>query len=173
LRCAPAGLRFGIRVAPAEVMESLNRRVSLLLVACCVLAGCQNADVEEGSGESAPVATASDTVFSPQGERVALPRSKIYYTLTTHEWYARGEPLMHEGRAYRPGGMPISVSLDEMTQVGEFQGVEYYARQGENMAALYVPVFEGYWQTFRTDATVVDTTTSTAPPAAQDTTSAS
>ncbi|MGH7448458.1 MAG: hypothetical protein ACRELT_12900, partial [Longimicrobiales bacterium] len=79
----------------------------------------------------------------------------IYYTLTNHEWYAHGEPLVHDGRPYEPAGMPISVSLSEMNRIGDFQGVEYYARDGDSEPVVYVPVFDGYWQQFRADPSAV------------------
>jgi hypothetical protein len=81
----------------------------------------------------------------------SLPSDRIYFTLTDHEWYARGEPLLHGNAAYQPAGMPVSASLSEMTHVGEYQGVDYYVREATSGLSLYVPVFEGYWQPFRAD----------------------
>jgi hypothetical protein len=140
-----------------------TRLTDVLLVACCVLAGCRGAE-EEAGPTSQPAVAVGDSVYSPTADRVSLPPGRIYYTLTTHDWYARGEPLVFQGREYRPSGMPQEASLTEMTKLGDFQGVEFYGRSGVPPAAVYVPVFEGYWQQFRTDAAVVDTTASAAPP---------
>jgi hypothetical protein len=137
------------------------RYAGWLVVACCVL-GCERPDPSGNRGQPA-IDVAGDSVFVASEERVSLPSSRIYYTLTSHEWYARGEPLVHEGRTYRPGGMPVAASLTDMTRLGEFRGVEYYHRAGDT-AAVYVPVFEGYWQTFRTDSAVIDTTSAAPPP---------
>ena len=35
-----------------------------------------------------------DSVFDPAEDVVTLPTSRIYYTLTSYDWYARGEPLV-------------------------------------------------------------------------------
>jgi hypothetical protein len=80
-----------------------------------------------------------------------LPESRIYHTLTDHEWYARAEPLLHNGVAYEPAGMPIVASLPEMQHIGDYQGVDYYVRLDEPGPVLYVPVFQGYWQPFRAE----------------------
>lgn len=102
-----------------------------------------------------------DSVFDPSADRVSLPSSRIYYTLTSHEWYARGQPLLHEGRPYEPEGMPVDASLSDMQKLGDFQGVEYYSLNGDSDPVVYVPVFDGWWQRFRADpsAAPVDTTT--------------
>lgn len=119
--------------------------------ACAVLSACAR-EPEPTNGRTAGADSAlADTTFTPEPERVTLPTSRIYHTLTTYEWYARGEPLLHDGRAYRPEGMPISASLTEMSRAGEFRGVEYYVRDGDSSPAVYVPVFQGYWQRFRLD----------------------
>ncbi|HSJ08687.1 MAG TPA: hypothetical protein VK928_02210 [Longimicrobiales bacterium] len=124
------------------------------------VAGC-GGDAED----TAPApATAADTVvaapvdsgFRAEPERASLPTHRIYYTLTSHEWYAQGRPLMHGGRAHQPGGMPVAASAEEMTKAGEFEGVEYYTWRGGDGATVYVPVYEGYWQAFRGDSVPVE-----------------
>jgi hypothetical protein len=151
--------------------HSPKRITGLLYIACCVLAGCGAG--EDGSETVPPpgLVAAGDSVFSPPEERVTLSRDRIYYTLTIHDWYARGEPLVHEGRGYRPSGMPIPASVPEMRQLGEFRGVEYYARDGDSTPSVYVPVFEGYWQRFSMADEVIDTTMTAPPPPDPDTTS--
>lgn len=135
--------------------ETMSRVTLHIAVACCVLAGCGS---DEQPAEDPPAAAdrvASDSVFAPPEDLVTLPTSRIYYTLTSYEWYARGEPLVHDGRPFEPEGMPVSASLDGMTKVGEYQGVEYYVQKGNPEAAVYVPVFDGYWQRFRGDPNAV------------------
>ena len=77
-----------------------------------------------------------------------LASSRIYYDLTRFEWYARGEPLVHDQLPYQPAGTPVAADLAELERAGEYQGVEYYHRQGDDQS-LYVPVYDGYWLAFR------------------------
>jgi hypothetical protein len=137
------------------MQETRTAVVAVLAAALLLTSGC-------GRGESEPATSAGqvemteitggvDTVFAAVQSREALPTSRIYYTLTDHEWYARGEPLVHEGTAYLPGGNPVAASLEEMEQAGDYHGVDYYVRPADERPALYVPVFEGYWQPFRPD----------------------
>jgi hypothetical protein len=130
-----------------------------LLIACALatllLAGCRR-DVEQPPSLEAPAADAaaaaeSDTIYTPQAGRDALTPDRIYFTLTDHEWYARGEPLLHGNAAYHPAGMPVSASLSDMHHAGEYQGVDYYVRDGDAAPTLYVPIYEGYWQRFSPD----------------------
>jgi hypothetical protein len=135
-------------------MRRVLRGVVAALVAGVVAAGCRG-DEETAEPAATPEAVAAadgDTaVFAAEPEREALPSNRIYYTLTQHGWYARGEALVHESRAYHAAGMPQPASLPEMRHVGEYQGVDYYVRGDGADSTLYVPVFEGYWQPFRAD----------------------
>ena len=123
--------------------------LSVLVCGTAVACGAE----EDPAVSAAPVAAADssagpDSTFASEPDRVLLPADRIYYTLTAHEWYARGEPLVHEGRSFNPAGMPVAASLSEMERVGEYQGVEYYRRTGDD-TTLFVPVYRGYWQVFR------------------------
>lgn len=133
--------------------ETISHVTLRIAVACCVLAGCGPDEPPASDTTLTADSITGDSVFDPSEERVNLPSSRIYYTLTSHDWYARGESLVHEGRPYDPEGMPVNVSLSEMSHAGEYQGVEYYVHGGEAESAVYVPVFEGYWQRFRADPT--------------------
>jgi hypothetical protein len=125
----------------------------------CVTAAACSGDTANGAEAEAdvvPVAAGAEedtTVFVAAPERENLPGNRIYYTLTQHGWYARGEPLRHDSRAYHAAGMPIAASVPDMELLGEYQGVEYYALSGDTADAVYVPIFEGYWQRFRADTT--------------------
>jgi hypothetical protein len=118
-----------------------------------VLAGCARDEttVPDAAADSAATPLAGDSFFDPSEGRVSLPTGSIYYTLTSYDWYARGQPLLHDGRAYTPGGMPVSASLQEMSKAGTFEGVDYYISTGDAADAVYVPVFDGYWQRFQVD----------------------
>ena len=156
-----------------RMTETMSRVTLHITVACCVLAGCATDEPDAEAVATDGVAADSlmaDSVFAPVEDRATLPTSRIYYTLTSHEWYARGEPLLHDGRPHAPDGMPVHASLTEMTRAGEYQGVEYYVHAADTGAAVYVPVFDGYWQRFRADASAaaapaggvpVDSTTAT------------
>jgi hypothetical protein len=140
-------------------MKRNRNRIDIVpcVIVACFLLGC-GSDEPESQATAAEVEVPEitggiDTVFTAAPARADLPSARIYYTLTDHEWYARGDPLMHENTAYSPSGQPVSVSLDEMQQAGDYFGVEYYVRPGDERHALYVPVFEGYWQPFRPDTT--------------------
>lgn len=134
-------------------MTGTKPRVFLrVTLACCVLAGCGGAEEEPDVSAQPPGDSVGGVaVFNPSEQRQDLPTSRIYYTLTDYGWYERGQPLAHDGRAYRPRGMPLAASLAEMQKAGEFQGVEYYVRNADPGAVLYVPVFDGYWQAFELD----------------------
>jgi hypothetical protein len=136
-------------------MTSRHGRYLTAILACSLLA-CGAREEEADASDTAAVAVGAQqdtSIFVAAPERETLPSARIYYTLTQHEWYARGQPLLHENRAYHQAGMPVAASVPEMEQLGEYQGVEYYARRGDTSAAVYVPVFEGYWQPFRADTT--------------------
>jgi hypothetical protein len=138
------------------IVEGMNHRLKLCscALALAMLTACRSEDAEPpAEPEPAVAALDGDTaVFASEPEREALPSHRIYYTLTQHEWYARGEPLMHEQRPFHAGGMPVAASAGDMQHLGEYQGVDYYARTGDTADAVYVPVFEGYWQPFRSEA---------------------
>jgi len=128
----------------------MKQRLILGFVAGLLLCGCGN---DEAAVPATPAAVdsaaAGDSVFRSDSGRAELPTHRIYYTLTSHEWYAQGRPLVHGGQAHQPSGMPVSASSEEMTKAGEFEGVEYYTRNDGDATAVYVPVYEGYWQVFR------------------------
>ena len=115
-----------------------------------VLAACSSSQLDE---TAAPVAAAETDVVvaaesAPTPSRDLLPSDRIYYDLTHYEWYAKGQPLNHQGTGYLPKGVPVAAAAAEMDRVGEYEGVEYYRRPGTG-DLLYVPVFDGYWLAFR------------------------
>jgi hypothetical protein len=132
--------------------NSIRTRALQCAFACICLACGTDEQPIDAAAEAAPseVAVADDSVYVPQRELVEKP-DRIYLSLTAYEWYARGEPLLHANAAYQPAGFPVAAPLSEMHVTGEYQGVEYYVRDGDAEPILYVPVYEGYWQAFRPD----------------------
>ena len=132
-------------------MKPAARALAALVL---VLGAC----ADESGTETAPAVSAApdeisaaDPIYQESPDLETLPESRIYHTLTDHEWYARAEPLRHEGAPYEPAGLPIVASLPEMQHVGAYQGVDYYRRIDEADPVLYIPVFQGYWQPFRAE----------------------
>jgi hypothetical protein len=103
---------------------------------------------------SAAAGTSVPDAWKPDAERKSLPPDRIYYTLTDYPWYARGEPLLYQGRPHVPAGVPIAASVEEMQKAGVYEGVEFYTRREDSDSTLYVPVFEGYWLAFRPSLTI-------------------
>jgi hypothetical protein len=138
-----------------ELEDAVNDAIRAgVLLTVVLLAACRANDEAAPAAVHEPaVAVAEDTaaVTVVPPERMTLPPYRIYYTLTSYAWYARGEPLIHDARAYYAAGWPVAASAAVMELLGEYQGVSYYARRGDTNSVVYVPVFEGYWQPFRAD----------------------
>lgn len=126
------------------------RTTAIAALLAVLLPGCVAEPEPPATAERVAAATPDSAVYTPHVDSVRLPGERIYSRLTDHEWYARGEPLQHEGAAYRPDGRPVAAATAEMEQVGDYAGVEYYRRAGDAEPLLYIPVFHGYWQPFRT-----------------------
>jgi hypothetical protein len=117
----------GTRVAPDRDMEAISRqRRTAAARAVTVLVLVASACADESGTELAPAEpappdqiSAADPIYEQTPDIETLPESRIYHTLTDHEWYARAEPLRHEGAPYQPAGLPIVASLAEMEHVGE------------------------------------------------------
>lgn len=137
-------------------MYNRSRIVIICAVTCAAIPGCRGGEEPETAAQAevadaAVAAFDADSVYAPERERVALAPDRIYLTLDDHGWYARGEPLLYGNAPYQPAGWPVSASLTEMHHTGDYQGVDFYVRDGDEETILYVPVFEGYWQPFRPD----------------------
>jgi hypothetical protein len=138
--------------------STANRSAIMMLLTACCLTACVQGDAESeaelqpaGVVEAPEVTGGIDTIYTGAPGRDALPAARIYFNLTDHDWYARGDPLVHENVAFTPAGNPVSAAVDEMQHVGDYLGVDYYVRPADTTGALYVPVFEGYWLPFRPD----------------------
>jgi hypothetical protein len=136
------------------------RLAGVLLAGTLLLSGCADDDAAPAAAEDARrIATQPpDTLGLPDDIYIAdedavdtAPPPVIYYDLTRYDWYARGEPLVHEGWNYAPGGL-VAASGGEMEALGEYGGVTYYRRRDGGVDSLFVPVFERYWLTFNPGA---------------------
>lgn len=126
----------------------MKLKICLTLFVALSIVGCR----ENASRSAEPPASAPGPE-RPQPADVAAPEPeafapRIYYDLTRHDWYRRGEPLMVEGREYLPAGELVAAPLDVFDRLGEFDGVDYYARRQGSEDVLFVPVFERYWLPF-------------------------
>lgn len=135
-----------------------QRLAAIVLAGTLGVPGCGRDDrvparVDVGEGQEAVIDTTGlpDDIYiaEPQHEDTSPPLA-IYYDLTRHDWYARGEPLVHDGRAHIPAGL-VAASGAEMEFAGEFGGVMYYWRAGGVPDSVFVPVFERYWLAFTPD----------------------
>lgn len=139
----------------------MNRRQRATRAACATLvlalatAACNRADDSRTAAASgaAGVASAVGAAAASLGaDSTAAPRrpDEIYYDLTIYDWYRRGEPLVAGGFAFQPAGTPRAIPLDSLDRAGNYQGVDFYVRNGagEPFDTLFVPVFEDFWQPF-------------------------
>jgi hypothetical protein len=125
----------------------MKSRPALMLIT--LLTACRPAEADVSATAAADtIAAASLPPAAPEQASERLPADRIYYDLTRFEWYARGQPLLHEGVGYQPAGMPVPAPASEMKLLGEYEGVEYYRREADD-GLLFVPVFDGYWLAFR------------------------
>jgi muramoyltetrapeptide carboxypeptidase len=89
----------------------------------------------------------TDTVYTAAPTREDLPSARIYYTLTGHEWYARGQPLVHENAPYSRRDARQRVAHRD-AEGGRVPRGRVLHSAWRRRRTLYVPVFEGYWQPF-------------------------
>lgn len=118
-----------------------------LFVALLSIAGCRedtSRSADPGASLPAPEPQAADANTT----EVEAFAPRIYYDLTRHDWYRRGEPLVVEGREYLPAGDLVVGPLEAFDRFGDFEGVDYYGRREGSDDVLFVPVFERYWLPF-------------------------
>jgi hypothetical protein len=117
----------------------------VVLVSTIALSACQNR-----GAESASVAVVTEAE-SRSGDPSAEVPPRIYYDLTQFTWYARAEPIVTQQQRYMPGGEPVAIPLAKLQLSGNYQGVDYYVARNdkEPPSTIYVPVYEGYWLSFR------------------------
>ncbi len=65
------------------------------------------------------------------------------------DWYRAGEPVLHRGELFYPGGAQTFFQKDVMVLVGEFRGVPLYADPTlETGSIVYVPVEGALMQSY-------------------------
>jgi hypothetical protein len=88
----------------------------------------------------------------PRSEGTDSFPDRIFYNLSSYEWYAHGEPLHWDDRDWDMAGGPIPLATEAMTLVGEYQGVDVYVVAAEDsvgsVTLVYIPVSEGFWLPF-------------------------
>lgn len=129
----------------------IRPRLSLAaLCAALALSACSDAGPAPGNASAESVHREGGT-----GRAEPAGPARVFFNLTAYGWYARGEPLMFDGRAYGLAGGPRPVPFRELERVGDYQGVEVYAGKHSGRDTLLVPIFEGYWLPFSASAAPV------------------
>jgi hypothetical protein len=144
-------------VPACRPVRGFVHRVVVLALWALHIPACSRPQSRAASADSVEVNSirAQPGIPQPAGTGANPARSdtlppRIYYNLTRFEWYARGEPLQFEGREYVQSGAPLPLSASALLRVGEYAGVDLYARaEGDSVRMhVYIPVFEGFWLGF-------------------------
>ena len=86
--------------------------------------------------------TAGDTTVNGQPFATAFPTGAQYAANAT--WYINNEPVTFQTRRFVKYGLPRVLGVNEVTRVGEFQGVSLFAETGQTRPeVVYVPVRPG------------------------------
>lgn len=157
----------GDQLQPADETRRQYRRGHALVILLALLAACGEGRGPAVSAEAVPAGAAAavgasapaegagpSTGPETTGEAVTAPAeterpATIYYDLTTHDWYRRGEPILIDGRRYQPG--PVQATGERrLKRGGEYAGVDFYGIDGgpQPYDTVYVPVYPGYWLPF-------------------------
>ncbi|HEX7088980.1 MAG TPA: hypothetical protein VF192_02520 [Longimicrobiales bacterium] len=126
---------------------------ALLLALGTAACGGEDAGLADDGAGTGGVASALDGAADGLS-RDSAPRPRrpdeIYYDLTAYDWYRRGEVLVAGGLGFQPEGLPRAIPFDSLRRAGNYQGVDFYVKNGaaEPYDTVFVPVFEGFWQPF-------------------------
>ena len=86
--------------------------------------------------------TAGDTTVNGQPFATAFPTGGQY--AANASWYINNEPVMFQNRRFVKYGLPRVLGVNEVTRVGEFQGVPVFAETGQTRPeVVYVLVRPG------------------------------
>ncbi|HEX8670697.1 MAG TPA: hypothetical protein VF710_02360, partial [Longimicrobium sp.] len=86
--------------------------------------------------------TRGDTTVNGQPFATAHPMGTQYAANAT--WFINNEPVMFQNRRFVKYGLPRVLGVNEVTRVGEFQGVSLFAETGQTRPdVVYVPVRPG------------------------------
>jgi hypothetical protein len=125
------------------------------LLLALAIAACRGEDAGaagDGAGTSGVASALDGAAAVLTGDSASRPRrpDEIYYDLTAYDWYRRGEVLVASGSAFQPQGLPRIIPFDSLRRAGNYQGVDFYVKNGaaEPYDTVFVPVFEDFWQPF-------------------------
>jgi hypothetical protein len=100
--------------------------------------------VQDGNLVNVPAqySSAGDTTVNGQPFGTVHPMGAQYAGNAT--WYINNEPVMFQNRRFVKYGLPRVLGVNEVTRVGEFQGVSLFAETGQTRPdVVYVPVRPG------------------------------
>jgi hypothetical protein len=100
--------------------------------------------VQDGNLTSvnAQYSSAGDTTVNGQPFAMAHPMGAQYAGNAT--WYINNERVMFQGRRFVKYGLPRVLGVNDVTRMGEFQGVPLFAEMGQTRPdVVYVPVRPG------------------------------
>jgi len=135
-------------------MRVVNAALTAVLAGLLGAAACEEPSPSPAlnSRPRAPAETTMIPAPPRTAARDSLP-TRIYYNLSSYEWYARSEPLHWDDRDWDMAGGPIPLETEGMSLVGEYQGVDVYVVAAEDsvgsVTLVYVPVSEGFWLPFQ------------------------
>lgn len=122
----------------------------VLLFFVLLAAACGAERSLEAAAESGALAAETSPLGDSESHASHAGPARVFYDLTVFDWYRRGEPLLLDGRAYRPASQPKFIPAETLRQVDSFGGVDVYRRanQSEPLDSIFVPVYENYWLVF-------------------------
>ncbi len=123
---------------PPPVIETPPAAPIMQEIQVCVLQ-------QDGSLANVPAMynpTAGDTTVNGQPFATAYPMNAMYAANAT--WFINNEPVMFQNRRFVKYGLPRVLGVNEVTRVGDFQGVPVFAEAGQTRPdVIYVPVRSG------------------------------
>jgi hypothetical protein len=123
--------------------------LALGTVACGGEGGSPAGNRAGADGVASVIDRAAAVLTADSAPRTRGP-DEIYYDLTAYDWYRRGEVLVAAGFGFQPQGLPRVIPFDSLRRAGNYQGVDFYVKNGaaEPYDTVFVPVFEDFWQPF-------------------------
>ena len=90
---------------------------------------------------AAPAGAAAQSLIRPESEPARVAGKEA--------WYRAGEPVMHRGESFYPGGAQVFFNPNVMVLAGEFRGVPVYVDPTlETNSIVYVPIGGGLMQPY-------------------------
>lgn len=90
---------------------------------------------------AAPAGAAAQSLIRPEAEPTKVAGKEA--------WYRAGEPVVHRGEPFYPGGAQVFFNRNVMVLAGEFRGVPIYVDPTiETNSIVYVPIGGGLMQPY-------------------------